>query len=51
MNNQDKPRLMIINWLKSRPRACEQVIVPEIREQESCMSRKLTEKQEKARPS
>ena len=38
---------MIENWLKSRPRACEKVIVLEIRDQESCMSKKLNEKQEK----
>ena len=51
MNKQDKPRLVIIDWLKSRPRACEKAIVLEIRDQESCTSRKLNEKQEKARPS
>ena len=51
MSNHDKPRLMIINWIKSRPRACEKVLVMEIPDQESCISRKVNEKQEKARPS
>ena len=46
MNNQDKQRLMIINWFKSRPRACEKVIVLEIQDQGSCISRKLNKKQE-----
>ena len=47
IQNQDKPRLMIINLINSRPRTCKKVIVLEIRDQESCMSKKSNKKQKK----